>query len=209
MKPTMHGDRFQGNSMSNAVFGEFLTGITYMTFTGGQSSFSVDIATNPFVTMAGASLFDGDYFDFPAGVQVNGQLGNDRAVSNQVLVRADLSTEVRSQMKTLLFDHVLFVQMRNDAWFEPIDPRRLKGVKNGYQCTRANEASYIPSYSKNDIAPQFRFIIAKPNQVAAAVVGAVDSMPDTAVEAIDLPPQDSTTHHPPYQKGDPSYYHHS
>jgi len=183
-KPTMHGDQFKGHSRTNVVFGEFVTGITYMTFSGGQASFSVDTAANAFATVAtGASLFDGDNFDFPAGVQVNGQLGSDHAVNNQVLINGDLSIEVRSHMTGIFYDHVLFVQMRNDAWFEPIEPKHLKGVKNGYQCTRANEASFIPSYSKNDMAPQFRFIVAQqPNLVAAAVVSAVNAVPITAKE---------------------------
>jgi len=50
-------------------------GITYMTFSGGQASFAVDTVGNAFATVAaGSALYDGDYFDFPAGVQVNGQL---------------------------------------------------------------------------------------------------------------------------------------
>jgi len=129
-------------------------------------------------------------------VQVNGQLGSDRVVSNEVLIHGDLSIEVRSQMSALLFDHVLFVQMRNDAWFEPISPKHLKGVKNGYQCTLANEASYIPSYSKNDMAPQFRFIMAKPNQLAA--VGTVE--PNEAEHVADLTLQNSAVKLKPHQQ---------
>jgi len=157
VRPDKMGDTFVGNSMTNVVFGEVLVGVCYNTFSAGLSRFSVDDDRNAYQTMVETSWVDGDFFDFPAGVQVDGQLGNDRVSSDQVLIDGDLTVDVRRQMNALLFDHDIIVQMRTDMWYEPLYPRNMKGVKTGYQTTNPVTSSYIPSYSINDMNPQNRF----------------------------------------------------
>ena len=99
-----------------------------------------------------ADSYAGDFFDFPVGAQVDGQLGKDEQQRDGILGSPNLAAEVKDQMTSLFFDHVLIAQMKNDMWYERISERRLQGIKGGFQCTDPIQSSYIPSSSEKDIS---------------------------------------------------------
>jgi Ca2+-binding RTX toxin-like protein len=151
VKPFMHGDTFHGTARSNSVFGEFMTGFTYQTYSRGEAQFSVDTGANAY-SIASASDYSPDYFDMIAGALVNGQLGNDEVTSVEFSIDNDLSSEVQNKMTSLLFEHTLIVQMRSDMWYGQISEGDLMGMKAGFQASDPILSSDIPSAANLDIA---------------------------------------------------------
>jgi hypothetical protein len=146
LKPSMHGDYFTGKSLTNTAAGDFATGFTYQTFSGGEAKFSVDENYNAY-DVAATAIFDPDTFEFVVGAEMDGQLGNDVGVPENY----DLTEAFKANMIQLFFSHSLIVQMKRDVWFERISERNLYGIKTGFQCTDATHSSFIPSAANNDI----------------------------------------------------------
>ena len=106
------------------------------------------------------STFDGDHFDIVTGTAVDGQLGQDDFVIDQVpdksgsqvtVSSTELDDRLTSLTRELFVNHALIVQMNKDIFKAPIKPSTLLGLKTGYQCTDPVESTYIPPIAEGGV----------------------------------------------------------
>jgi hypothetical protein len=143
-----HGDTFVGESSTNAVFGEFLTGFAFKT--SQSTGLEIDTKANAYYkykkafkkTKRNAALA-GDTFDLAHGTKVDGQLGKDTYVGMSKTRRSENSKKKSGKEKTdmddvilaiakvFFVDHPLLVQMADDFYNEGIYQSTLTKLKGG------------------------------------------------------------------------------